>query len=191
VDQGKGLFVGIPENPPNHPLSAKADTPLPETAMHRRLLVLAFIAVPLAAFAQGTEPTSPQPTLPKEKLVIVTHDGVKHDFDVEMAMTPKQQEVGEMFRKSVPENGGMLFDWGTPRESQMWMENTLVPLDMVFINADGTIRSIAENTVPRSLAVIDSNGPVRATLELAGGLTAKLNIVVGDKVEQRIFGNAP
>jgi uncharacterized membrane protein (UPF0127 family) len=73
----------------------------------------------------------------------------------------------------------------------MWMRNTLVPLDMVFINADGTIRSIAENTVPRSLAVIDSRGAVRATLEVAGGTTEKLNIRVGDKVQQRIFGNAP
>ena len=84
----------------------------------------------------------------------------------------------------------MLFDWVTPHSSQMWMRNTISPLDMVFINADGTIRSIVENTVPESLAVIDSRGPVRATLELAAGTTAKLNILVGDKVEQRIFGNA-
>ena len=101
------------------------------------------------------------------------------------------QTVGEMFRPKVPEDGGMLFDWGVPRESQMWMENTLVPLDMVFINADGTIRSIAEDTTPRSLAVIDSRGPVRATLELAAGVTAKLDIRVGDTVKQRIFGNVP
>ena len=65
----------------------------------------------------------------------------------------------------------------------MWMKNTVAPLDMVFINADGTIRSIAENTVPQSLAVIDSRGPVRATLELAAGTTARLDIRVGDKVD--------
>ena len=159
--------------------------------MHRRLLLLTLLVAPLVALAQTPEPTGPQPVLPREKLVIVTHDGARHVFNVEMAITPAQQTVGEMFRKSVPEDGGMLFDWGTPRESQMWMKNTLVPLDMVFINQDGTIRSIAEDTVPQSLAVIDSNGPVRATLELAGGVTAKLNIVVGDKVQQRIFGNAP
>ncbi|MBN8902927.1 MAG: DUF192 domain-containing protein, partial [Rhodospirillales bacterium] len=128
--------------------------------------------------------------LPKEKLVIVTRDGKQHVFMVEMALTGDQQTVGEMFRTKVPEDGGMLFDWGAPRESQMWMRNTLVPLDMVFINADGTIRSIAENTVPQSLAIVDSRGPVRATLELAGGLTAKLGIRVGDRVKQRIFGNA-
>ena len=80
---------------------------------------------------------------------------------------------------------------GHAAHSQMWMRNTIASLDMVFINADGTIRSIAENTVPQSLAVIDSRGPVRATLELAAGTTARLNIRVGDKVQQRIFGNAP
>ena len=106
------------------------------------------------------------------------------------AATPEQQTVGEMFRTSVPADGGMLFDWGFPKSSQMWMRNTLVPLDMVFINPDGTIRSIAENTTPRSLAVIDSRGPVRAVLELPGGTTAKLDIRVGDTVKQRIFGNA-
>jgi uncharacterized protein len=134
--------------------------------------------------------TGPQPELPKEKLTIVTKDGQRHDFDVEMAMTPEQQETGEMFRKSVPPNGGMLFVLGSPRDIQFWMKNTLVPLDMVFINADGTIRSIAENTVPESLAPVGSGGPVLAVLELAGGLTAQLNIVVGDKVIQRIFGDA-
>jgi uncharacterized membrane protein (UPF0127 family) len=152
----------------------------------RRLLLLLALA-PVAARAQMPEPTGPQPELPKEKLVITTKAGTQHVFQVEMAMTPAQQITGLMFRTSVPADGGMLFDWGTPRDSQMWMKNTLVPLDMVFIEADGTIRSIAENTVPESLAVIDSRGPVLATLELQGGITAKLGITVGDKVTARIF----
>jgi uncharacterized membrane protein (UPF0127 family) len=160
--------------------------------MNRRALLAGLIAVPLAyAWAQRPEPTGPQPTLPTEKLVIVTKAGKSHTFTVEMALTPEQQEVGEMFRPTVPEDGGMLFDWGSARESQMWMKNTLAPLDMVFINADGAIRSIAENTVPRSLAVVDSRGPVRATLELAAGVTAKLDIRVGDKVQHRLFGTKP
>ena len=159
--------------------------------MNRRLLLTVLLLAPLAARAQYDEPKGPQPTLPTEKLAIVTKDGVKHMFTVEVAATPQQQMTGEMFRTSVPEDGGMLFDWGTPRESPMWMKNTLVPLDMVFINQDGTIRAIAENTVPESLATIPSHGPVRATLELAGGVTAKLGITVGDKVEARTFGNAP
>lgn len=163
--------------------------------MNRRVLCRSLlgllVATPLApAFAKTLDPTGPQPELPKEKLVIVTRDGQEHVFMVEMALTMDQQTVGEMFRTKIPEDGGMLFDWGSARESQMWMRNTLVPLDMVFINADGRIRSIAENTVPQSLAIVDSHGPVRATLELAGGVTAKLGIRVGDLVKQRIFGNA-
>jgi uncharacterized protein len=154
------------------------------------LTLVPVIARAGAAHAQDAEPTRPQPELPKEKLVITTRDGVAHVFNVEMALRPEQQITGLMFRPTVPADGGMLFDWGTPRDSQMWMRNTVAPLDMVFINADGTIRSIVENTVPQSLAVIDSGGPVRATLELAAGTTARLNVRAGDKVTQRIFGNA-
>jgi hypothetical protein len=157
--------------------------------MNRRSLLMMLTLAPLAALAQEPNITGPQPELPKEKLTIITRDGVRHDFMVEMAITPQQQTVGLMFRPAVPPESGMLFDWGIPHDSQMWMRNTISPLDMVFINADGTIRSIAENTVPESLAVIDSRGPVRATLELQAGITAKLNIRVGDKVEQRIFGS--
>ena len=159
--------------------------------MNRRYLLAALAMLPLLAHAQPVDPKGPQPELPKEPLAITTRDGVRHSFMVEMATTPEQQTVGLMFRPSVAPDGGMLFDWGTPRDSQMWMRNTIAPLDMLFINADGTIRSIAENTVPQSLAVIDSRGPVRATLELAAGTAARLNIRVGDKVQQRIFGNAP
>jgi uncharacterized membrane protein (UPF0127 family) len=156
------------------------------------LLALTPVLARLGAVrAQDKEPTGPQPELPKEKLVITTHDGAQHVFQVEMALKPEQQITGLMFRTSVPADGGMLFDWGTPRDSQMWMKNTVSSLDMVFINQDGTIRSIAEDTVPQSLAVIDSRGPVRATLELAAGTTARLGILAGDKVTQRIFGNAP
>jgi uncharacterized membrane protein (UPF0127 family) len=160
--------------------------------MRRRALFATFVLLPMARAIPGwaVETSKPQPELPKEKLVIVTRDGAQHVFDVEMALTPDQQTVGEMFRPSVPANGGMLFDWKTPRESQMWMRNTLASLDMIFINADGTVRSIAENAVPESLAVIDSRGPVRATLEVAAGTAARLNIRVGDQVKQRIFGNA-
>jgi hypothetical protein len=159
--------------------------------MKRRSLLAAGMLLPMAARAQILNPTGPQPELPKERLVIVTRDKQQHAFNVEMAVTPEQQTVGEMFRTSIPEDGGMLFDWGKAEPSQMWMRNTLVSLDMVFINQDGTIRSIAESTTPRSLATIDSRGPVRAVLEVNAGTTARLGIRVGDVVKQRIFGNAP
>jgi uncharacterized membrane protein (UPF0127 family) len=165
--------------------------------MNRRpLLLLAAAAliqagITASGVAQMGKPiTSPQPVLPTEKLVIITKDGKRHDFNVEMALTPEQQEIGLMFRPTVAPDGGMLFDWGRPQESQMWMKNTIAPLDMVFINADGTIRSIIENAVPQSLAVLDSHGPVRATLELAAGTTARLGILVGDRVEAPIFSKA-
>jgi uncharacterized membrane protein (UPF0127 family) len=159
--------------------------------MHRRTLLTlaATLSISVRAKAQAPDPTGPQPQLPKEKLTIVTHDGAEHIFNVEMALKPDQQIPGEMFRTSIPEDGGMLFDWGFPRDVPMWMRNTLVPLDIVFINADGTIRAIAEDTTPRSLAPISSRGPARATLELPAGATAKLDIRVGDTVKQRIFNN--
>ncbi|MSP02483.1 MAG: DUF192 domain-containing protein [Acetobacteraceae bacterium] len=158
--------------------------------MRRRPLLSLLLALALPPPTWAVDTTKPQPELPKEKLVIVTRDGIQHVFNVEMALTVDQQTVGEMFRPSVPADGGMLFDWGLPRESRMWMLNTLASLDMVFINADGSIRSIAENTVPESLAIVSSRGLVRATLELAAGTAARLNIRVGDTVQQRIFGNA-
>lgn len=160
--------------------------------MTRRHLLALLAATPLAlsVTARADEPTAAQPELPKEKLVIVTRDGVHHDFMVEMALTPRQQQVGLMFRAHIPANGGMLFDWGAPRISQMWMENTVSSLDMVFIDENGVIRRIVENTVPESLAIIDSLVPVRATLELAAGTTERLDIRVGDKVLQKIFDNA-
>ena len=162
--------------------------------MNRRHALAALAAAPLVfgalAHAQAAEPTKAQPSLPTEMLTIVTHDGKEHVFHVEMAVSPEQQITGLMFRTSVAPDGGMLFDWGSARESQMWMKNTLVPLDMVFINPDGRIRHIAENTVPESLAVIDSGGPVQATLELAAGTTERLDIRVGDLVKARLFHNA-
>ena len=163
--------------------------------MNRRILLAALALLPAAPALLETAcaesgPTAAQPELPKEPLVIVTRDGQRHVFNVEMAVSPQQQETGLMFRPSVPADGGMLFDWGQVRDSTMWMRNTVASLDMVFINADGTIRHIAEHTTPRSLATIPSGGMVRATLELAAGTAARLHIRVGDKVEQRVFGNA-
>jgi uncharacterized membrane protein (UPF0127 family) len=144
-------------------------------------LGLAFGAGATSAPAQD-DPTGPQPTLPRQPLTIVDDNGHRHAFEVEMATTPGEQETGLMFRTTVPADGGMLFLFPTVQPEPFWMKNTLVPLDMVFINPDGTIRAIAENTVPYSLAPVDSGGPVLAVLELQGGLTAKEAISVGDRV---------
>jgi len=150
--------------------------------MNRRTLIAIALAAPAAAaFGQTVHPTGPQPTLPPETLTI-TAAGTPHVFHVEVARTQAQQITGLMFRTSVASDGGMLFVWPDPIISRMWMKNTLVPLDMVFIGADGRIDSIITDTVPHSLRVLSSHGKVIATLELAGGTTRRLGITVGDKV---------
>jgi uncharacterized membrane protein (UPF0127 family) len=153
-----------------------------------RVLALGLAAVFLASVARADDPTGPQPTLPTEKLTIIGDDGKSHDFTVELPVTQQQQDTGEMFRTNIPADHGMLFMWPTPQVSEMWMKNCPVPEDMVFIGADGTIKSIAEMTVPYSLKDISSGVPVLATLELQGGLTDTLGISVGDRVIAKQFG---
>lgn len=155
--------------------------------MMRRSLLALLLLLPGALAAQ----TGPQPRLPTEHLTIITRDGTRHAFTVEMAVAPEHQMTGLMFRTEVKPDEGMLFDWGRVQESNMWMRNTLVSLDMVFISAEGRIHHIAERTTPRSLATISSGGPVRGTLELAAGTAERLKLRVGDRVEQRIFGTTP
>ena len=121
-----------------------------------------------------------------EPITIATEDDAKM-FTVEIADTDALRARGLMFRQRLPEDRGMLFDFGTPREAAMWMKNTYIPLDMLFIRADGTIAYIAENTVPRSEEIIGVREPVLAVLELAGGTTRKLGIRPGDTVYHRIF----
>ena len=100
------------------------------------------------------------------------------------------RERGLMFRQRLPEDHGMLFDFGQPKPAAMWMKNTYVALDMVFIRADGTIAYVAENTVPRSLDVIGVQEPVLAVLELAAGTARRLGLRAGDTVYHRIFNTA-
>jgi hypothetical protein len=158
--------------------------------MFRRAVIALAALVPAAGRAQpGVD--RPQPRLATEPLAIVTRDGRRHAFTVEMAVESGHQMIGLMFRPEVKPDEGMLFDWGAPRESTMWMRNTITSLDMVFIAADGRVHRIAERTVPLSLATVSSGGPVRATLELQAGITERLDIRPGDRVLHRIFGTAP
>ncbi len=121
-------------------------------------------------------------------LEIVTANGV-HVFSVEMAKTDEERQKGLMFRKELPEGRGMLFDFKPDQPVSMWMRNTYIPLDMLFINGDGTIRRIAENTVPLSEKTISSGGPVRGVLEVIGGTAKKLGIKAGDKVAHPLFSD--
>ena len=121
-----------------------------------------------------------------QKIEIASKNGT-HPFNVELALTDDQRARGLMFRKELPEGQGMLFDFKQDQDVSMWMRNTLIPLDMLFINADGSIRRIAENTEPLSERTIPSGGPVRGVLEVIGGTAKKLGIAAGDKVAHPVF----
>jgi uncharacterized membrane protein (UPF0127 family) len=125
----------------------------------------------------------------RSSLVIVTA-ARELKFDIELALTEPQREHGLMFREKLGPYEGMLFDFFREEPVTFWMKNTLIPLDMVFIAADGTIKSVHANAVPMSTDTIPSEFPVRAVLEINGGSARLLGIKPGDKVKHAIFGNA-
>jgi uncharacterized membrane protein (UPF0127 family) len=119
-------------------------------------------------------------------LEIATRNGVQV-FSVEVANKDEDRARGLMFRRELPERHGMLFQFDGEENVSMWMRNTYIRLDMIFIKGDGQIRRIAENTEPLSERVIPSGGPVSAVLEVAGGTASKLGIAPGDRVGPPIF----
>lgn len=136
-----------------------------------------FWLVPDAASAQGK----------LESLTIETAKGPQQ-FSVEVMRTDEERARGLMNRPYLPADRGMLFDFKQPQIASMWMKNTLIPLDMLFIRKDGTISNIAENTEPHSLRSISSTEPVTGVLELNGGTASRLGIAPGDKVRHPMFG---
>jgi uncharacterized protein len=134
--------------------------------------VIAAILLAAAPAARGAE---------QQTLEIASKSGV-HVFAVELAVTDEERARGLMYRRSVPETYGMLFDFKRDQEVTMWMRNTYVSLDMIFIQADGRIRRIAENTETESDRIISSGGPVRAVLEVVAGTAKKYGIEAGDRV---------
>jgi uncharacterized protein len=135
----------------------------------------------------GTGAPAAAASFAKSSLVIDTVAGPRR-FTVELARSPEQQQRGLMFRKSLAADAGMLFDFGDTRPATFWMKNTLIPLDMLFIAADGHVADIHERAVPLSEATIESKVPVRAVLELNGGSVARFGIHRGDLVHHAIFG---
>src|SRR6201993_1181433 len=126
---------------------------------------------------------------PTSELTIISATG-RHRFNVEVAQTPEQMEQGLMFRRSLAPDAGMLFDYKEPTAATMWMRNTLIPLDMLFVDAQGRIVNIHERAVPKSDDVIAAAAPVRYVIELNGGTAARLGIAPGDKVESPIISNS-
>lgn len=122
----------------------------------------------------------------QEPLLITTANN-EYRYQVEIANTPEQQEQGLMFRTTLGDNAGMLFPQGHERMVRMWMKNTKIPLDMLFIDTTGKIVYIAANTTPDSLDIISSPLPVYAVLELAGGSASKRKIEVGNRVLHKAF----
>ena len=142
-------------------------------------LVAAFglwLALAASASAQAVEP-----------LTIVTQAGQRHAFEVEVARNDADRAQGLMFRRTMPANHGMLFDFGRVEPVAMWMQNTYLPLDMLFLRQDGSIARIAANTEPLSTRTIPSGDPVLGVLELNAGTAAKLGLKPGDRVEHPIF----
>lgn len=145
-----------------------------------RLGSLALIVLALSFSAEAARAAGEQ------TLEIASKTGV-HIFSVEIVDNDADRAKGLMYRKELPEGRGMLFDFHRDQEVSFWMQNTYIPLDMIFIRGDGQILRIEENTVPLSTRMIPSRGAVRAVLEVIGGTSRKLGIAPGDRVASPIF----
>lgn len=147
----------------------------------RRLLVVLFglLAITSAAFAAGST----------EPLTFETSSG-PHAFAVEVASTPEQREVGLMYRRSMAPDHGMLFDFGASEPVTMWMKNTYVSLDMVFVRADGTVQRVEAGAEPLSTRTIESGGPVKFVVELVAGAAARIGLKPGDRVAHPLIATS-
>lgn len=154
-------------------------------------LIAAFLAAVMAlgfaAYAQQPK----NPVGPTDPLAIVTAAGKTLPFKVEMADTPQEAEMGLMYRASMPKDHGMIFDFRPVRPITMWMKNCLFPQDMLFLDEKGVVLAIAQNAQPGSERLIDPGFPVASVLELNGGVTKELGIKPGDKIQHKLFNNAP
>lgn len=153
--------------------------------MVKRNKIWLIFAVVWFAFSGAT--AIAQERFGRDSVDLVTQRG-QFTVSVEMAVTWAQRAQGLQHRKGLAPNTGMLFDYGHVQSVSMWMKNTYIPLDMLFIGADGVVVYIARNTKPLSLDRISSQWPVRAVLELPGGSVAHWGILPGDRVLHPIFG---
>jgi uncharacterized membrane protein (UPF0127 family) len=158
------------------------------------LLLIVGISVPGVLLAKHqseskltTSPESNDIIFVKDSLEISTKGGKQHRFTVEIADTFPSRAQGLMFRKHLDKDAGMLFLFDGEDIFSMWMKNTYIPLDMVFIRKDGTIARIEKNTTPESLQSISSGSPVVAVLELNAGICEALGITSGDMVIYKAF----
>lgn len=145
-------------------------------------------SVPVASYATDKKPEkSSAVTFKKDTLRIESADKKTHDFKVEIAETQEQREKGLQGRTSIPEGTGMLFLFSEDTYIEMWMKDTPLSLDMLFLDSTGKIVYIAANTKPNSTTIISARRDARGVLELAGGTTEKLGIKVGDQLVHSYF----
>ena len=174
----------------------KSSTRLTGAAIAALVLFLAPVFAPgagptnLAAMTAISPSHAESATLKQEPVTLMTSAG-EVAIVAEIARTPEQKTKGLMFRKSLDDRAGMLFPYDRAQEITMWMKNTYIPLDMVFIRGDGTVHRIEAMTEPFSLATVASQGPVTAVLELNGGAAARLGLKAGDSVRHAVFTPLP
>ncbi len=145
-------------------------------------LLASFVVLPWPARSEGRAAIS--------EMVTIESKGHRHRFIVEIADSPADQARGLMFRRELARDAGMLFIYDAEASLTMWMKNTYLPLDMLFIAADGRIVKIVERTVPLSTQIISSGTAALAVLEVNGGTVSRLAIAVGDRVRHRAFTNS-
>ncbi len=160
-----------------------------------RIVILAFAAagflsaIPGARYAPlaHAQPAVVEAETKLETLRFKTASG-DHAFSVEVMRTDAERAKGLMYRRFMPADRGMLFDFKVEQPVMMWMKNTYLPLDMVFMSRDGTVVNIAENTEPLSERIIASGAPTYAVLELNAGVARSIGLKAGDKAAHPLFG---
>ncbi len=163
----------------------------------RRLFSLALVIglafASVSATAQGWRPYEPFDPRKAQKLALepgaIVIGETEHPFQFEVAASDRERSTGLMHRAELAPDRGMLFDFKRDRMISMWMRNTFIPLDMLFISKDGEVMTIIENTTPHSEKSLSSRVRVRSVLELPAGTVQRLGIKSGDRVRHEIFGN--
>ena len=146
------------------------------------VLHAASAAAAAASFAAGLLLLAPAAIAAETMALVLQTDSGSHRFEVEIAATDEKRRVGLMFRRSLGEGQGMLFLYDRPQPLSMWMRNTYIPLDMIFIAADDRVHRIVERTEPFSTDPIDSGGMVKGVLEVKAGTAAKIGLKPGDRL---------
>lgn len=145
--------------------------------------LVAVIIVLLGGSAAAAESVS----FGKSRIEVTAEGGKRHAFTVEMAVTPEQLSQGLMFRRDLPAGTGMLFDFGSPRQVSMWMKNTLIPLDMLFVDRGGLVIHVEQYAVPGSLEPRGPALPVLGVVEIPAGTARRLGLKPGDQVIHPMF----